>query len=185
MWFLIKSAFWFSVVLISLPLLGGGDSEEASSNQAPPIAVGDTLAAIGVAVEDIRSICERQPAVCETGGNTLTALGHRARDGARIAYTYLDEALADSDAQLAAPAAVDGTPGTGGEAAANAMPASGDAGPDAALDSADPAMTDQPMPAAAENESESHSAATGAHIQALRVISALYPGSPLLPDTTL
>lgn len=91
MGFLLKGAFWFSVVLLSLPLLESGDT---GANEQP-VAVGETIFALGVAIEDIRSMCERHPDVCVTGGETLNALGLRARDGARIAYQYLDTALGD------------------------------------------------------------------------------------------
>jgi hypothetical protein len=93
MGFLLKGAFWFSVVLLSLPLL---ESRETSENEQP-LAVGETIFALGVAIEDIRSMCERHPDVCVTGGETLNALGLRARDGARIAYQYLDSALGDGN----------------------------------------------------------------------------------------
>jgi hypothetical protein len=100
--FLFKGIFWFSVVLLALPIMDGeGDGTGAAG---PEVEFGATLNAIGVAVGDIRSICERQPEMCETGSETLTALGHRARDGARIAYQYLDGKLAGETAgsQIAA-----------------------------------------------------------------------------------
>jgi hypothetical protein len=96
MGFLVKGAFWFSVVLLSLPLLDGSESE--SGLPAAGIEVGETVQALGVAIADLRAICERHPDVCETGGETLTALGLQARDGARLAYEYLDMALGEEAA---------------------------------------------------------------------------------------
>lgn len=96
MWFLFKGAFWFSLVLVSLPLLGPASDREQDARG--DIAVAETFAALGTAVEDIRGICQRQPEVCVTGSQTLTALGFRARDGARIAYRYLDTALEEEGA---------------------------------------------------------------------------------------
>lgn len=99
---LFKGAFWFSAVLLALPILDSGE-ETPDAPSAPTIEMAETLNAIGTAVADIRAICERHPDVCETGGETLAALGYRARDGARIAYEYLDASLAD-DAQTVAAA---------------------------------------------------------------------------------
>ena len=95
MGFLVKGAFWFSVVLLSLPLLDGGESE---TGPAGDFEMGETISALGVAIDDIRDICLRHPDVCVTGTETLTALGHRARDGARIAHQYLDAALGETEA---------------------------------------------------------------------------------------
>ncbi|WP_157928803.1 DUF5330 domain-containing protein [Pararhizobium haloflavum] len=93
---LVKGAFWFSAVLLTLPIIDTS-SEETGADTAPKIEMTQTLSALAVAVADIKAICERHPDVCETGGETLTALGHRARDGARIAYEYLDASLADGE----------------------------------------------------------------------------------------
>ncbi|MCK7612741.1 DUF5330 domain-containing protein [Roseibium sediminicola] len=46
-------------------------------------------------VSDIGGFCGRNPQACETGGNALTAIGSRARDGARIVYEFLDTQIAD------------------------------------------------------------------------------------------
>lgn len=96
MGFLVKGAFWFSVVLLSLPLLHGSESEMGLP--AADIEFGQTFQALGTAIADIRAICERHPDVCETGGETLTALGLQARDGAELAYQYLDAALGEEAA---------------------------------------------------------------------------------------
>ena len=43
----------------------------------------------------------RNPDVCETGSETFAALGIRAREGARIAYQFLDSQFAGDNAELA------------------------------------------------------------------------------------
>lgn len=98
---LFKGAFWFSAVLLALPILESGE-ETPDAPSAPTIEMAETLSAIGTAVADIRAICDRHPDVCETGGETLVALGYRARDGARIAYEYLDASLAEDSGPIAA-----------------------------------------------------------------------------------
>ncbi|TPW32727.1 DUF5330 domain-containing protein [Pararhizobium mangrovi] len=92
--FLIKMAFWFTLVLVLLPLTqpGGTDTDEAS---APPL--GETLIAATSAVQDVSGICSRRPEVCQTGGEALGALGERAREGAFVAYRFLDRQFGDRE----------------------------------------------------------------------------------------
>lgn len=113
MWFLIKGSFWFSLVLIALPLFSS-ESRDALE-QAPPLEVGESMAAALEAFDDIRQICVRKPEVCETGGETFAALGIRAKEGARIAYEFLDSKFAGADDGL-----VTGSlPADGGQTATN------------------------------------------------------------------
>lgn len=99
MWFLMKGMFWFSLVLLALPLFD--DTPKAAQENGPEVELASTLNAIGVALADIRSICERHPDVCVTGSEAVTALGMRARDGARVAYRYLDSTLAEDGGAVA------------------------------------------------------------------------------------
>lgn len=98
MWFLIKGSFWFSLVLITLPFLD--QSSREALEDAPPLEVGQSMAATVEAIDDIRQICVRKPEVCQTGSETFAALGTRAKEGARIAYQFLDSKFADGDPQL-------------------------------------------------------------------------------------
>ncbi len=88
MWFLIKSAFWFTVVLMLLPL--ADPATQATSGRQPQVRIGATVEAATSALDDLTGICKRRPDVCKTGGETLAALGARARDGALVAYQFLD-----------------------------------------------------------------------------------------------
>jgi hypothetical protein len=80
MWFLIKGSFWFSLVLITLPVLDSGSRETLEG--APQLEVGQSMAAAVEALADIKQICERKPDMCETGSETFAALGS-ARQGRR------------------------------------------------------------------------------------------------------
>ena len=101
MWFLIKGSFWFALVLIALPLVGTGSQE--ALDDAPPLEVGQSVAAAVEAFDDIRQICVRKPDICETGSETFAALGLRAKEGARIAYKFLDDKFAgDATTTIAA-----------------------------------------------------------------------------------
>ena len=98
MWFLIKGSFWFSLVLIALPFLDSGSQE--ALDKAPPLEVGQSVSAAMEAFEDIKQICVRKPEICATGSETFAALGIRAKEGARIAYQFLDAKFADSEPDL-------------------------------------------------------------------------------------
>lgn len=98
MWFLIKGSFWFSLVLITLPFLDSSSQEELE--KAPPLEVGQSVAAAIEAFEDIKQICVRNPDICDTGSETFAALGLRAKHGARIAYQFLDDKFAGDDTEI-------------------------------------------------------------------------------------
>lgn len=86
MGFLIRAAFWFSLVLLMLPF-GGEDGAEVGPLQA--------LMAARAAVDDFSGICERRPAVCETGKAALHTIGVRAKASAKFAYEMLDDDQAE------------------------------------------------------------------------------------------
>ncbi len=96
MWFLIKATFWFSLVLVLLPFLDPSSSQKLE--HAPKVELGDTFAAANEAFQYISAICIQKPEICEKGAETFVALGHRAREGARIAYEFLDTQFAETDA---------------------------------------------------------------------------------------
>jgi hypothetical protein len=95
MWFLIKGTFWFSLVLVLLPFLD--PSSSATLDKGPKVDVGDTMSAATEAFGYISALCVQKPDVCEKGAETFVALGHRAREGAKIAYLFLDQQFAPSD----------------------------------------------------------------------------------------
>jgi len=90
MGFLIRSTFWFSLVLLALPLGGGEDGQQS-------VGAFQTLMAAREAIGDVAGICERKPDVCETGKHAMHTVGVRAREGARIAFEVLDEKLGEPD----------------------------------------------------------------------------------------
>ncbi len=87
MWFLVKAGFWFSLVLVLIPFL---DPSPEGSDTGPKVEIGETFKIAGEAIAYIRNICVEKPDVCERGAETFSALGHRASEGARIAYEFLD-----------------------------------------------------------------------------------------------
>lgn len=95
MGFLIKSAFWLSLVLLVIPF---GNDEDGGRRVG---AVEAFLAARAV-IDDMSGLCERRPEACEVGRSALHTIGVRARESARIAYDMLDEQLREPEAELAA-----------------------------------------------------------------------------------
>ncbi|MDG4854662.1 MULTISPECIES: DUF5330 domain-containing protein [unclassified Mesorhizobium] len=97
MGFLIRMAFWFSLVLLALPLSVGPD--EDGREAVGPI---QALFAAREAVGDIAGICERKPDVCETGKSAMHTITVRAKETAKIAAAMLDDQQSE---KTAAPAA--------------------------------------------------------------------------------
>jgi hypothetical protein len=94
MFFLMRTAFWFSLVLLVLPFGGTGEDRDEAVN---PI---QALSAARDAVGDITAICERKPDVCETGKSAFQTIGVRARESAKIAYELLDEQFSEPDPSI-------------------------------------------------------------------------------------
>lgn len=86
MFFLIRTAFWFSLVLLFLPIWPAGQGADGES-----VGAIQAISAAQQAVSDISGICERKPDVCETGKLAAQTIGARARDSARIAYEMIEE----------------------------------------------------------------------------------------------
>lgn len=90
--FLLRTAFWLTIVLALLP--SGG------SQHAPKISVSavEAVSAAKATVDDVRSFCERQPDACTVGSQAAVAIGHRAQAGAKMLYQYLNEHLGSHEA---------------------------------------------------------------------------------------
>src|SRR5262247_1447080 len=85
--FLLRMAFWLTVILALLP--SGG------SPPTPKLTVSaiDAMLAAKATVTDMGSFCERQPDACTVGSQAAVAIGHRAQAGAKMLYEYLNEQL--------------------------------------------------------------------------------------------
>lgn len=92
MGFLVRMAFWFSLVLLVLPL----DTGESTSD-APTVGAIQAFLAAREAIGDVTGICERKPEVCEVGKSAIHTVGVRAREAARIAFEMLDENFGEPD----------------------------------------------------------------------------------------
>lgn len=96
MWFLIRTSFWFSLVLLALPL-------GAPKNQdGPALGMADALLAARSAAADLSGICGRSAETCEAGRKVAGEVARRAQKAAQIAARYIDGDAAPekSDAAL-------------------------------------------------------------------------------------
>lgn len=99
MWFLIKSGLSFSMVLVALSYFSSTPAVETEG--APQLQVQDAVSAATEAYQYLSAICLEKPDVCIKGAETFSALGQRAKEGARVAFELLDKQFADSDPAIA------------------------------------------------------------------------------------
>lgn len=99
MFFLLRMAFWLTVVCALLP--GGGKSTSPEN----AIDAKEAVTFASAAVSDMRGFCGRQPEACTAGGKVAVAIGHKAEAGARSIYEMVTTKLAEKAAEKAAPAA--------------------------------------------------------------------------------
>jgi hypothetical protein len=87
MMFLIRTAFWLSVVVLVLPT--------PESMKVPESNIGTTQAvsAASAAVSDMGQFCARQPDACKIGSRALTQFGYKAQASAKWVYEFLTDKL--------------------------------------------------------------------------------------------
>ena len=96
--FLLKAAFWLTIVLILLPSGGTKDSQTGTEQ----ISASEAVSAASAAVSDMRGFCARQPDACTVGSQVAVALGQKAQAGAKMLYEFLNEKLATREPRSAA-----------------------------------------------------------------------------------
>ncbi|MGA7489182.1 MAG: DUF5330 domain-containing protein [Xanthobacteraceae bacterium] len=83
--FLMRMAFWLTVILALLP--SGGSQPTPKVN----VSAVDAMSAATATVTDMRAFCERQPDACSVGSQAAAAFGQRAQAGAKMLYEYINE----------------------------------------------------------------------------------------------
>lgn len=109
--FLIRMAFWLSLVILLLP--AGNNTGNASPPDGSEVEVtaGAALGAARDTIADLSAFCQRNPDTCATGSAALRVFGQKAQNGARMVYEYLAQleeegsATARSDEEGAPPTA--------------------------------------------------------------------------------
>ena len=89
MFFLLRVAFWLSIVILLLPT--------GSPPSGPKLDTSDAVSAASAAVSDMRQFCSRQQEACNIGSQAAIAFGYKAQAGAKMLYEFLTEALAPSE----------------------------------------------------------------------------------------
>jgi Family of unknown function (DUF5330) len=91
--FLLKLAFWLTIVVLLLP------SDRAQQGATPQVGASEAVSATGAVVADVRGFCARRPDACAVGSNALTEFGHKAHAGAKMLYDFLGEKVAPEPAR--------------------------------------------------------------------------------------
>ncbi len=89
MLFLLRVAFWLTIVLALLPT--GGAQQGAQASAQAKVGATDAVVAAGAAVSDMSSFCDRQPDACVVGAQAAVAIGQRAQAGAKMVYEFFSE----------------------------------------------------------------------------------------------
>lgn len=99
MFFLLRTAFWLSIVLALLP--SGGNPTASRGSQFSAI---EAMSAAGAAVSDVGQFCERQPDACDVGAQAAAAFGQRAQAGARMVLEFIGDRMTPSETGSITPA---------------------------------------------------------------------------------
>jgi len=87
MMFLIRTAFWLSVVIMLLPTPASMKTSESNFGAT------EAVTAASATMSDMGQFCSRQPEACNIGSQALTAFGHKAQASAKWVYEFLTEKL--------------------------------------------------------------------------------------------
>jgi hypothetical protein len=83
MFFLLRVAFWLSIVVVLLP---AGPKTDPS---APAVSTFEAIGAAQAALKDARGFCSREPEACAVGSQALQVFGQKAQNGAKMLYEFL------------------------------------------------------------------------------------------------
>lgn len=85
MFFILRAAFWLSLVVLLLP------ADESADGQVAQVSTGEAITVAQTFVSDVTGFCARNPQACETGQSVLRTFGSKAQYGAKLVYGYLGE----------------------------------------------------------------------------------------------
>lgn len=86
--YIIRTAFWLSVVILLLPADPNVEENSAEQAQNEQVSATQTLGAALSAAGDIAGLCARQPEVCETGSAAWQTFQSKARYGVELLYDW-------------------------------------------------------------------------------------------------
>jgi len=88
MFFLLRIAFWLTLVCVLVPGSKSGKPEQQ-------IDAGQAFTVASAAMWDAKGFCERQPHACSAGSQVAAAIGHKAEEGARTLYQLISDKIVD------------------------------------------------------------------------------------------
>src|SRR3954471_17352233 len=96
MFFLLRTAFWLSIVIALLP---------SPESMKPESGVGaaQAVSAASATFSDMSQFCARQPDACQVGSQALTHFGHKAQASAKWLYEKLTSKGSEQTGPAAAP----------------------------------------------------------------------------------
>ena len=109
MFFLLRTAFWLSIVLALLPT--GGSQPKSNEPSINPL---EAVSAAGAAVSDLSGFCGRQPDACVVGAQAASAFGQRAQAGAKMVYDIISEKMVPAETGSVTPTKASSTAGIKG-----------------------------------------------------------------------
>lgn len=94
MMFLLRTAFWLSVVIFLIPVDHAAE-QQAATARVQPIGALEAASAAQATISDMSGFCGRNPTACDIGGRIATTFMLKAQTGARMVYDFIDSSLAD------------------------------------------------------------------------------------------
>ena len=86
--FLVRSAFWLSVVILLLPAENGETNDKLSATQTN-VTAGEALVAAQSTVSDLSGFCQRNQTACETGKAAVDTFIRKAQYGANLLNSWV------------------------------------------------------------------------------------------------
>lgn len=90
MFFLLRVAFWLSIVVALLP------AGPKTNPNAPEVSTFEAIGAASAALKDARGFCVREPEACTVGSQALQVFAQKAQNGARMLYEFMSSNSAES-----------------------------------------------------------------------------------------
>jgi hypothetical protein len=92
MMFLLRMAFWLSIVVLLVPT-----GKVQPTGATPSVSAAEAVSAAGAAVADMRHFCERQAEACSIGAHAAVTFGQKAQAAAKMVYEFLTEKLGPAE----------------------------------------------------------------------------------------
>ena len=84
--FIIRTLFWLSLVIAFIPV----SRDELGDNQRI-VSTQETISVVQSTYRDLTQFCARNPQTCGTGKELFSQFGVKAKNGAQLVYSYLDD----------------------------------------------------------------------------------------------